>query len=119
MELGAKELMTIGTVLCGLAATWGMVKGQIGRLMDDLGSVKKELEGVQSRLDSTGASEAVMKHQLGVLGSMLSPDQRERSARETEALHHRVNALRRDCDTLMTSHNGSHKYVPPPKYESG
>ena len=82
MELGAKELMTIGTVLCGLAATWGMVKGQIGRLMDDLGSVKKELEGVQSRLDSTEASEA-------------------------------------DCDTLMTSHNGSHKYVPPPKYESG
>ena len=108
MELGARELMTIGTVLCGLAATWGMVKGQIGRLMDDLMKVNKELEVIQTRLDSTEAGEAVMKHQLGVLGSMLSPDHQEARARETEALHHRVNALRRDCDTLMHTHNGKH-----------
>jgi len=111
MELGAKELMTIGTVLCGLAATWGMVKGQIGRLMDDLSSVKKELEGIQSRLDATEAGDAVIRHQMGVLGSMLSPDHREKSARELEGLHHRVNAIRRDTDTIMHMHNGKHSPV--------
>tara|TARA_R110002051_G_scaffold16776_1_gene50187 strand:- start:456 stop:791 length:336 start_codon:yes stop_codon:yes gene_type:complete len=111
MELGARELMTVGTVLCGLAATWGMVKGQIGRLMDDLGKANKELEIIQGRLDSSEAGEAVMKHQLGVLGSMLSPDNQESRAREAEALHHRVNALRRDCDTLMSTHNGVHPPV--------
>jgi hypothetical protein len=39
---------------------------------------------------------------------MLSPDNQENKAREVEALHHRVNALRRDCDTLMHTHNGKH-----------
>ena len=110
MELGARELMTIGTVLCGLAATWGMVKGQIGRLMDDLMKANKELEVIQARLDSSEAGEEVMKHQLGVLGSMLSPDHQEAKARETEALHHRVNALRRDCDTLMHTMENTHHF---------
>lgn len=108
MELGAKELMTIGTVLAGLAATWGMVKGQIGRLMEDLKSVKNELTEIQSRLDNTEASGAVMTHQLGVLGGMLSPDHQEAKAREVEGLTHRANALRRDVDVLMKTHNGRH-----------
>jgi hypothetical protein len=76
--------------------------------MDDLMKVNKELEVIQARLDSSEAGEAVMKHQLGILGSMLSPDNQENKAREVEALHHRVNALRRDCDTLMHTHNGKH-----------
>tara|TARA_Y100000385_G_C12761829_1_gene495421 strand:- start:264 stop:599 length:336 start_codon:yes stop_codon:yes gene_type:complete len=108
MELGARELMTIGTVLCGLAATWGMVKGQIGRLMDDLMKANKELEVIQTRLDSSEAGEAVMKHQLSILGSMLSPDNQENKAREVEGLTHRCNSLRRDVDVLMKTHNGKH-----------
>ena len=111
MELGPKELMTIGTVLAGLAATWGMVKGQIGRLMEDLKSVKEELAIIQTRLDQAEASNAVMTHQLGILGSMLSPSNQEDKAREVEGLKHRCNSLRRDVDVLMKTHNGKHPPV--------
>ena len=108
MELGAKELMTIGTVLAGLAATWGMVKGQIGRLMEDLKSVKEELAGIQTRLDHAEANNAVMTHQLGIVGGMLSPSNQEEKAREVEGLKHRCNSLRRDADVIMKTHNGKH-----------
>jgi hypothetical protein len=111
MELGPKELMTIGTVLAGLAATWGMVKGQIGRLMEDLKAVKEELAIIQTRLDQTEASNAVMTHQLGILGGMLSPTNQEEKAREVEGLKHRCNSLRRDVDVLMKTHNGKHPPV--------
>ena len=52
-----------------------------------------------------------MKHQLGVLGSMLSPSEMDTRSRELEALQHRVNALRRDTDNLLKIHNGSHQQV--------
>ena len=111
MELGAKELMTIATVLAGLAATWGMVKGQIGRLMEDFKATKEELDVIQTRLDQVEASGAVMNHQLQILGGMLSPSNQEDKAREVEGLKHRCTSLRRDVDVLMKTHNGKHPPV--------
>jgi len=49
-----------------------------------------------------------MQHQVKVLGSMLSPAEMATRSRELEGLQHRVNALRRDTDTLLSIHNGSH-----------
>ena len=108
MEFGARELLTFGTVLAGLAGTWAVIKSTVSRIQEDLKLVVKEIASLNVRLDATESGDAVMKHQVSVLGSMLSPDQKERAAREVEALHHRVNSLRRDCDTLMNMHNGKH-----------
>jgi predicted nucleic acid-binding Zn-ribbon protein len=114
MELGVRELMTIATVLSGLAATWGLVRGQIARLLEDLTKANDSITTLYTRLDQMESSDSVQKHQIRVIASMLSPEQREQRARELESLQHKVSSIRRDCDTLMSSHNGSHPYIPPP-----
>ena len=117
MELGLRELLTIGTVLAGLGGTWAVIKSTVARIQEDLKGIQDEIQSLNIRLDNTESGDAVMAHQISVLGSVLSPDNLDKSSRDTEGLTHRVNALRRDCDSLMKSHNGSHKYIPPSKGE--
>ena len=99
MELGAREILTFATVLAGLAGTWAVIKSTVARIQEDLKGVTEELASLNVRLDTTESGDAVMKHQLGVLGSMLSPSEMDTRSRELEALQHRVNALRRDTDS--------------------
>lgn len=108
MEFGARELLTFATVLAGLAGTWAVIKSTVARIQEDLKLVVKEIASLNTRLDATESGDAVMKHQVSVLGSMLSPSEMAARSRELEALQHRVNALRRDTDNLLKIHNGSH-----------
>jgi|TARA_R110000851_G_scaffold26791_3_gene75558 hypothetical protein len=108
MELGAREILTFATVLAGLAGTWAVIKSTVARIQEDLKLVSQELASLNTRLDATESGDAVMKHQVSVLGSMLSPSEMAARSRELEALQHRVNALRRDTDNLLKIHNGRH-----------
>ena len=112
MELGAKELLTIGVVLSGLAGTWAVIKATVARIQEDLKSTNKEIASLNTRLDATESGDAVMRHQLSVLGSMLSPAEMDRRSRELEALQYRVTGLRRDVDAhrdeYLSAHNGAH-----------
>ena len=117
MELGPKELLTIGVVLSGLAGTWAVISAPVARMAAELKATGKEIDRVNTRLDATESGDAVMKHQINVIGSMLSPENQEKEHREIEALHHRSNSLRRDVDHLMAAHNGRHIYIPKPKDE--
>ena len=42
LELGPRELVTLGTVLAGLAATWGVLKTTLRGMVADLDESKKE-----------------------------------------------------------------------------
>jgi chromosome segregation ATPase len=108
MELGAREMLTFATVLCGLAGTWAVIKSTVARIQEDLKGINEEIASLNVRLDATESGDAVMKHQLGVLGNMLSPAQMDSRSRELEALQHRVNSLRRDTDELKHIHNNRH-----------
>lgn len=111
MELGARELLTIGTVLCGLGGTWAVIKSTVARIQEDLKGIQEEIQTLNVRLDKTESGDAVMKHQISVIGNILSPSILEARAREAEALTNRMNACRRDVDTLMHIHNGVHPPV--------
>tara|TARA_R110002110_G_scaffold112168_6_gene278981 strand:- start:5209 stop:5556 length:348 start_codon:yes stop_codon:yes gene_type:complete len=108
MELGAREILTFATVLAGLAGTWAVIKSTVARIQEDLKVVVQEIASLNSRLDATESGDAVMQHQVRVLGSMLSPAEMAARSRELEGLQHRVNALRRDTDNLTNMHNGQH-----------
>ena len=108
MELGAREILTFATVLAGLAGTWAVIKSTVARIQEDLKGVLSEIANLNTRLDATESGDAVMQHQVRVLGSMLSPAEMATRSRELEGLQHRVNALRRDTDNLLSIHNGSH-----------
>mgnify|MGYP001315161660 CR=1 FL=1 len=111
MELGAREILTFATVLAGLAGTWAVIKSTVARIQEDLKGVLSEIASLNTRLDATESGDAVMQHQVAVLGGMLSPSEMASRSRELEALQHRVNALRRDTDNLMNIHNGSHPTI--------
>ena len=51
LELGPRELVTLGTVLAGLAATWGVLKTTIRGMVTDLDEYKQELNDIATRLD--------------------------------------------------------------------
>jgi len=108
MELGAREILTFATVLAGLAGTWAVIKSTVARILEDLKLVQQEIASLNSRLDATESGDAVMQHQVRVLGSMLSPVEMASRSRELEGLQHRVNALRRDTDDLKHMHNNRH-----------
>ncbi len=111
MELGLRELLTIGTVLAGLGGTWAVIKSTVARIQEDLKGIQDEIQSLNIRLDNTESGDAVMKHQISVIGGILSPGNLESTAREAEALTNRMNACRRDVDTLMHMHNGKHMSV--------
>jgi hypothetical protein len=108
MELGAREILTFATVLAGLAGTWAVIKSTVARIQEDLKGVLAELASLNTRLDATESGDAVMQHQVKVLGSMLSPSEMAARSRELEGLQHRINALRRDVDNILKIHNGTH-----------
>tara|TARA_R110002050_G_scaffold266112_2_gene407441 strand:- start:2910 stop:3260 length:351 start_codon:yes stop_codon:yes gene_type:complete len=111
MELGARELLTFATVLCGLAGTYAVIKSTVARILEDLKGIQDEIQTLNIRLDKTESGDAVMKHQISVIGGILSPSILESRAREAEASQHRLNALRRDVDKLITIHNGVHPSI--------
>jgi|TARA_B100001750_G_C15426169_1_gene555624 chromosome segregation ATPase len=108
MELGAREILTFATVLAGLAGTWAVIKSTVARILEDLKGINEEIASLNSRLDTTESGDAVMQHQVKVLGSMLSPSEMASRSRELEGLQHRINALRRDVDNILKIHNGTH-----------
>jgi chromosome segregation ATPase len=108
MELGAREILTFATVLAGLAGTWAVIKSTVARILEDLKGINEEIASLNSRLDTTESGDAVMQHQVKVLGSMLSPSEMAARSRELEGLQHRINALRRDVDNILKIHNGTH-----------
>ena len=111
MELGARELLTFATVLAGLAGTWGVIRATVARIQDDLKGIQDEIQTLNIRLDKTESGDAVMKHQISVIGGILSPSILESRAREAEGSQHRLTALRRDVDKLIAIHNGVHPKI--------
>ena len=41
LELGPRELLTLGTVLAGLAATWGVLKATIKSIVGQVDDIKR------------------------------------------------------------------------------
>ena len=98
-------------MLAGLAGTWAVIKSTVARIQEDLKGINEEIQSLNVRLDHTESGDAVMKHQIGVIGGILSPSILESRAREAEASQHRLNALRRDVDKLISIHNGVHPKI--------
>ena len=111
MELGARELMTIGTVICGLAATWGVVRQQITRVLEDLNGIQKELAMLNQRLDLVESTEAVQNNKLDVHATINSVASLDKRARFEASIDSRVYDIERRVSALSAMHNGIHPPV--------
>jgi len=112
LELGTKELITLGTVLAGLAATYGVIKSTIKTITEQLAEEKDELASLNTRLDKVEAVQAVATSSIDTMAKdILSPQiLKERSERDGR-IEQRLDSIERELDNFHKMHNGSHPPV--------
>ena len=111
MELGLRELITIGTVVITIASSFVMVKAKTEKLAEELVRIAKELSDIHSRIDSVEAQLGVLKHQSNIIGGILSPTNLKNNHQEIASLKEITKNNTRDIDYLKNMHNGKHPSV--------
>jgi|TARA_R110002012_G_scaffold245854_1_gene420863 hypothetical protein len=112
LELGPRELVTLGTVLAGLAATWGVLKTTIRGMVTDLDEYKQELNDITTRLDKAEAKMAVAISSIDVMANdILSPQILKKQSERDGAVEQRLCSLEKNIDKFNSMHNGSHPPV--------
>jgi chromosome segregation ATPase len=112
LELGPRELVTLGTVLAGLAATWGVLKTTIRGMVTDLDEYKQELNDIATRLDKAEAKMAVAISSIDIMSNdILSPQILKKQSERDGAVEERLRSLEKNIDKFNSMHNGSHPPV--------
>ena len=108
MEVGARELLQFISLVATLAGAFAVVKSQLARVIEDLKKVMSEMDLINQRLDTIESGSAVFKHQVNVLGNILSPTNLDRQSREIAQIKNDLEHLQTAADRLYKMHNGSH-----------
>jgi DNA repair ATPase RecN len=108
MELGTRELVQFLSIVATLAASFAVVKSQLSRVIEDLKAIQKEMHTMNDRIDTIESGSAVFKHQVNVLGNILSPPNLDRQSREIAQIKNDLEHLQTAADRLYKMHNGSH-----------
>jgi len=111
MELGARELLTFGTVLVGLASGWAMIKSQLAQAQRTITKISKALQSIELRMDTVEAGEAVQRNQLKTITMILSPDALKKSSERDGAIEERLKSLEREVTAVRRMHNDKHPKV--------
>ena len=117
LELGPRELVTLGTVLTGLAATYGVLKTTIRGMVVQMSELKDEMSSINTRLDKVEARQADALASIDTMArDILSPQILKQQSERDGAVATRLKDLEREVDRLYSMHNGSH---PPTAIKRG
>ena len=108
MELGTRELVQFISLVATLAGAFAVVKSQLSRVIEDLKNIEAEMHTINERLDTIESGSAVFKHQVSVLGNILSPSNLDKQSREIAEVKKEVTYLREAADRMYKMHNGVH-----------
>ena len=111
MEFGARELVQFGTLLASLAGAFAVVKSQLARVIQDLSKVMRELEMLNSRLDSVEATDAVFTAKINTLTEINSVNALEKRNREIADMSARLRVAETRIEENAKMHNGTHKPI--------
>tara|TARA_R100000995_G_C3480888_1_gene123829 strand:- start:397 stop:735 length:339 start_codon:yes stop_codon:yes gene_type:complete len=111
MEFGVREVVQFGTLLASLAGAFAVVKSQLSRVIIDITTMRDELHELNTRLDKAEADSAVVKHQNGVFGTILSPSNLKELNMNIAELQTEMKVVHKNLDKLYTMHNGRHPPV--------
>ena len=112
MELTGGHVMQAVMLVATIAGGYAVVKNQLARVIQDLAKINDELESVNKRLDAAESSTAVFKHQITILGHILSPAQLEKEHREVADIQARIKVAEGRISSLSAMHNSKHPRVP-------
>jgi len=108
MELGARELVQFISLVATLAGAFAVVKSQFARVIEDLKAIQEEMHTINDRLDAIESGSAVFKHQVNVLGNILSPTNLDKQSSEIAEVKKDLMYLREASDRMYKMHNGKH-----------
>ena len=113
LQLGARELLTFGTVLVGLASGWAMIRGQLANHVIQIKKAFSRLHELEHRLDSVESAKARSESQLSTITQhILSPAILKKQSERDGAVEQRLLTLERETAGIRRMHNDSH---PPQK----
>lgn len=108
MEFGVREVVQFGTLLASLAGAFAVVKSQLSRVIVDITTMRNELHELNTRLDKAEADSAVVKHQNGVFGTILSPSNLKELNMNIAELQTEMKVVHKNLDKIYSMHNGRH-----------
>jgi len=111
VELGARELLTFGTVLAGLASGYGMIKSQLLGAQRTITKLSKQLQGIETRMDSVESDKNVVQNQLGTITAILAPANLKKMSERDGAIEERLKSLERETAAQRRMHNDRHPQV--------
>ena len=111
MEFGARELLTFGTVLAGLASGYGMIKSQLLGAQRTITKLSKQLQGIETRMDSVESDKNVVQNQLGTITAILAPANLKKMSERDGAIEERLKSLERETAAQRRMHNDRHPQV--------
>ena len=71
-------------------------------------AIQEEMHTMNDRLDAIESGSAVFKHQVNVLGNILSPTNLDRQSREIAEVKKELTYLREASERMYKMHNGKH-----------
>ena len=107
MRDDAKLLISLGSTLASLAGAFMVVRYQVSSILNTLIDVEKRLRAMDTRIDKAELTDQL----VSILAGMLSPTERDKSARETAKILADLERLRIDVDHQMSIHNGPHSDI--------
>ena len=106
------QLLGMGVAII---ASLVVAKQQIKVLSESVDSLSKKIADLTADIDVLQQKDSATQTSISTFRDILSPSNLEIRAREVEGLksrtEERLNALRRDCDSLMHMHNNKHPLV--------
>lgn len=99
-----KLLISLGSTLASLAGAFMVVRYQVASILNTLIDVEKRLRAMDTRIDKAELTD----QRVSILAGMLSPAERDKSAREIAKILAEIERLRIDVDHQMSIHNGRH-----------
>jgi len=111
MELGAREILTFGTVLAGLASGYAMIKTQLAHAQKSITKLSRLLQNIEARMDSVESDKNVVQNQLGTITAILAPANLKKMSERDGAIEERLKSLERETTAQRSMHNDKHPKV--------
>ena len=112
LELGRRELLTLGTVLAGLAATWGVLKATIKSIVGQVDDIKDDVTKIYQQVDNQEAKQAVIQSSISIISKdILSPQILKKQSERDGKIDTRIDNIEIQIDRLYKMHNGKHPPV--------
>jgi len=109
LELGPRELLTLGTVLAGLAATWGVLKATIKSIVGQLNDIKSDVTKIYQQVDNQEANQAVIQNSIKIISQDILSPQILKAQSERDGMNEaRIKMLEERMNRLVSMHNGIH-----------